>query len=310
MLEKRKEYIGQLLSELKSLEERVLAVKNNDALPFSFFSELFDRTQRITRLLHELEFLQIDEMKGQMERLVLFLSESESRISKAKETKNGTDATTHEVGVREEEARKTAASETAPETIQSPEMARIPEPAQSPEPTQNPETNGSPETNERDAETHKTNPQVVPEVFPEQISAETAKKPISPEGNKYVQGIILPEYRNPRTSEDVPRLFDAKPSSRITTGEEKPVVSSLNDVIRTPWAVLDLKRSISLNDRFLFQRELFNNDRNEMNHVMTMLNAFGAYAEAENYLREHKSWNFENQIVKDFLLVIKKGFGE
>jgi len=61
-----------LLSNIKSLEERVLAIKNSDALPFSFFSDSFHKTQEISQLLHELELLQIEEMKHQMERLVLF----------------------------------------------------------------------------------------------------------------------------------------------------------------------------------------------------------------------------------------------
>jgi len=90
--------------------------------------------------------------------------------------------------------------------------------------------------------------------------------------------------------------------------DEKPVIPSLNDVIQAPPAILDLKRSISLNDRFLFQRELFHNDRNEMNNVMISLNAFETFDRAENYLKETRPWDFENQTVKDFLRIIQKGF--
>ena len=78
MLEKRKEYVDQLLDSLSGLKEKVLRAKQNDAFPFSFFRESFDALQEVSRTLHQLEFMQIDEMRGQMERLVNFLSETEA----------------------------------------------------------------------------------------------------------------------------------------------------------------------------------------------------------------------------------------
>ena len=89
---------------------------------------------------------------------------------------------------------------------------------------------------------------------------------------------------------------------------EKHTPLSLNDFIQAPPALLDLKRGISLNDRFLFQRELFNNNRQEMDKVMETLNKLGSLEEAENYLMRQYNWDFEDQTVKEFLLVIKKGF--
>jgi hypothetical protein len=240
MSEKRKEYLDGLLSNIRSLEERVLAIKNSDSLPFSFFSDSFHKTQEISQLLHELELLQIEEMKHQMERLVLFLSEAESRSSSVQGSAN------------------------SGEQI----------------------TSGD-----------------------ENSAAATSKEsPLQTRGNRYAEGIVLPEYKNPRSSET--GLTPEKPQhvSQQSDMESKPVVPSLNDTVKAPVTVLDLKRSISLNDRFLFQRELFHNDREEMNSMMTRLNAFDSYHQAESYLREHSSWNFDNPTVKDFLRVIEKGF--
>lgn len=242
MSENRKEYLDRLLSNLKSLEEKVLSIKNSDALPFSFFSESFHKTQEISRLMHELERLQIEEMKHQMERLVLFLSEAERRSSI----------------VQEQE------SVTPGEQI----------------------TSGD-----------------------ENSAAATSKEtPLQTGGNRYAEGIVLPEYKNPRTSETGPTPDKPQHVSQQSDLESKPVVSSLNDMVKAPPTVLDLRHSISLNDRFLFQRELFHNDREEMNSMMTRLNAFDNYHHAESYLREHTNWNFDNPTVKDFLRVIKKGF--
>ena len=79
MSENRNTYIDKLLSELKSLENSVLETKNSDSMPFSFFRESFERTQEISQLLHKLEFMQVEDMKNQMEKLVFFLSESEKK---------------------------------------------------------------------------------------------------------------------------------------------------------------------------------------------------------------------------------------
>src|SRR5690554_5492902 len=79
MSENRNIYIEKLLSEIKSLEESVLIIKKSDSMPFSFFRESFEKTQEISNLLHKLEFMQVDDMKNQMEKLVFFLSESEKK---------------------------------------------------------------------------------------------------------------------------------------------------------------------------------------------------------------------------------------
>src|SRR5690554_6827316 len=79
-------YIESLLSEIQQLQLKVEKLKENQNVSFSFFKESFQRTQVINRLLHELEFVQIEDMKSQMEKLVQFLSESESAKEEVKAT--------------------------------------------------------------------------------------------------------------------------------------------------------------------------------------------------------------------------------
>lgn len=238
-LEKKKEYIDNLLSTIKSLEKTVIAAKDEGAIPFSFFREAFDKTETIMRLLHELEYLQIDEMREQMEKLILFLSEAENNkkaIEKAAET-----------GViREISVEKTKAVQ------------------------------------EEEVEKHE-----------EEDEAKSGKQQLPK--STHNEGPMFSEYKWP-----------GKKGSEI--GIKKKETPSLNDAIPAKPVVLDLIKSISLNDRFLFQRELFNNDREAMNAMMEMLNSFENYEEAEAYLRKHTSWNFEDQTVMDFLYAIKKGF--
>ena len=236
MTEKRKEYIDRVLQELNALENRILTIKNEDTVPFSFFRESFDRTQGIMRLLHEMEILQVDDMKRQMERLVSFLSESESR--------------------RKAEEKEMIEQKTVRETVQIEEIS-----------------------------VQTTAIEVVEQVPP-------------PQQNVYEDKIVLPEYKNPRKVEQA-----ATPLPVV----EPRALNDTGQVQATP-AVLDLKKGISLNDRFLFQRELFGNSRAEMDSMMAKLNSFNNYNDAERFLKETTSWDFENQTVGMFLDVIKKGF--
>lgn len=253
MSKQRSEYIDQLLNNLKLLEQHLLSIKESDTLPFSFFSVSFDRIERISRSLHELELMQIGEMKEQMEHLVRILSKSESRNS----------------------------------------------------------TEGEPELKDQQ---HCPDSQEHSGILVD--STDVIDESLTKKENGLTKKITLPEYRDPRVSIEVPPfirtdepLLEEKVEiSQAKSKEEIPATRSLNDIIQAPPALLDLKRGISLNDRFLFQRELFNNNRSEMDRVMEILNGLVSFEEAENYLKKELSWDFENQTVKEFLIVIKKGF--
>ena len=84
MSETKNDYLNSLQLELRSMEERLQSLRKSDELPFAFFTESFNKIQDISRLLHELEWLQINEMKQQMEQLVRFLSETDQRSSTEK----------------------------------------------------------------------------------------------------------------------------------------------------------------------------------------------------------------------------------
>lgn len=227
MSEKRLIYVDQIISELKSLENGLLTAKKNEALPFSFFKESFAKTQNISRMLHELEFMQVDDMKDQMERLVKFLSENEVKSEPDEHVEN------------------------------------------------------------------------TPEVSSEDDSnvVEVAVEEPQYTGNVYAKGIELPEYHKNHQYQ-APKVTQVAPIAPVA--HVTPVVREV--------LMDEIKRGISLNDRFLYQRELFNNSRAEMDATFEKLNSFESYEQAEDYLKESKSWNFEDSTVGDFLLVIKKGF--
>lgn len=285
MSNKRNEYIDQLLSDLKLLEQRLLSVKESDTLPFSFFSASFDRIEKISRSLHELELMQIGEMKEQMERLVKVLSESETMKSPIDqpEQPKGSEA---QMELPEQPVQADQAENSDNRVEQSKQPERPEEYMDQPEEPELPESFSSPETPSPEAG----------EIFIEEKKV------------TFTERIILPEYRDPRVSEGIPPTPGTGNVLSEKNGQEKQVTRSLNDTIQAPPVLLDLKRGISLNDRFLFQRELFNNSRAEMDSVMEALNTLAGFEEVENYLKRERNWNFEDRTVKEFLLIIKKGF--
>ena len=55
MMDKKKEYMDQLLHAVRQLDEKVGTAEQDDTLSFSFFNESFDQLGQITSLLHRLQ---------------------------------------------------------------------------------------------------------------------------------------------------------------------------------------------------------------------------------------------------------------
>ena len=130
--------------------------------------------------------------------------------------------------------------------------------------------------------------------------------------NPLAEGVALPIYINPE-EKDRPKTVTPPPSpekslnvTTTSTISEMENTPSLNDLHQVSTAPIEVKRSLSLNDRFFYQRELFDNNREAMSAVMNELNKLQTMEEVEEYLRENRSWDFENEHVKSFLELLGK----
>lgn len=263
-MDTKKKYAGDLLAIIRELEKRVELSIEKDIFSFSFFRESFDQTEKIMRSLHELENLQVEEMKSQMEKLVLFLSENENHVSAS--------------------------------SIKTDETSVSGTPVVEGKMSDNPAGQPVMETLKVDNKSQTSR---------EDFWQNNDKTSLH---NKYAEGIVFPQYKKP----EMPPPVNAKVEPKIVENKsekaasETPATTSLNDTIKKEPTFLDLRKEISLNDRFLFQRELFNNDGNALNEMMSKLNSFTSFEEAEQYLRENTSWNFDDAVAKDFLFAIRK----
>ena len=70
----------------------------------------------------------------------------------------------------------------------------------------------------------------------------------------------------------------------------------------------ELRKALSLNDRFRFRRELFGNSDIRMNETLALIDAMHSYEEAEDYILNDLSWDEENPEVAEFMKIVQKHF--
>lgn len=79
-----------------------------------------------------------------------------------------------------------------------------------------------------------------------------------------------------------------------------------------PQPVKEEKRNImaafSINDRFLFQRELFGGDANKFDETITVIQAMHDVDQAHRFMTDDLQWDTSNDVVKEFIRLIDLGF--
>lgn len=70
----------------------------------------------------------------------------------------------------------------------------------------------------------------------------------------------------------------------------------------------DIRKAISLGDRFLFTRELFDNQGEKMQAVLDVINDMHSLADAMAYLDKHFSWDKESKTYQLFETALKRRF--
>ena len=70
----------------------------------------------------------------------------------------------------------------------------------------------------------------------------------------------------------------------------------------------DIRKAISLGDRFLFQRELFAGDGEKMNKTIDALNGLSSLDEAMDYVAKKFAWDTESQAYELFTNILRRRF--
>ena len=72
--------------------------------------------------------------------------------------------------------------------------------------------------------------------------------------------------------------------------------------------IIDLKSSITLGDRFRFQRELFGGNGEKMNKAISDFNSFETMTEAQSYIAKNFDWPLDNDAVSDFIQLLQRRY--
>ena len=118
------------------------------------------------------------------------------------------------------------------------------------------------------------------------------------------QEMVAPEIVHPPHVQEMIVQTKTPPPVHQVQEEQKVKLAYLSERKN----LIDLKKMLTLNDRFLFCRELFANNENQMNQVFSELNMEESYNAALDYLQKRFDWNFEDKNVTDFLAILKKRF--
>ncbi len=70
----------------------------------------------------------------------------------------------------------------------------------------------------------------------------------------------------------------------------------------------DMRRALSLNDRYRFRRELFGNSDYELNDALNMIESMRSLDEADDYFYNELGWDKDNEEVIDFMDIVRRHF--
>ena len=87
--------------------------------------------------------------------------------------------------------------------------------------------------------------------------------------------------------------------------EDEPV---FNDVITRSMAHDDFRKMLTLNDKFRFRRELFENSEKLFADALNTIDAMRSFAEAEDYFFNTLEWDKESEEVAEFMSKLKAYF--
>ena len=128
------------------------------------------------------------------------------------------------------------------------------------------------------------------------------------QGQEFAEGSKLEfaEDAMPETLADV--LNYERPESLAERYEKQLAQKRLQNTLAAQ-RYADFSRALSLNDRFRYQRELFNNNREALSQLLAALDSMETWAEAEDYLSSYQ-WDEDLPVVQEFYAMIEQHFNQ
>lgn len=204
----------------------------------------------------------------------------------------------NEVGLLGSLAKSSSQTTAAPETTPQPESEPTPITAPAPEPEEEPKMEQTEELTEEAQEQSKVESK-------EQSKVESKEQP--------------------KVESKLQKPTVAPPSSPEAPGTEKKVLGELLGKDRTSFneklgngqgngsnkvlsPITDLRKGLGINDRFFFQRELFNGSSDVMNQTLDQLNQMNSLSSAKSFLAANFKWKPDQEAVHAFMDLLERRF--
>ena len=296
------ERLKQIVSNLQILTDLTNSMTDSEMYPVSFFSQAFDLIQKIQADIHTLEANQVEMFATQMKKhqaLILSIHQQMRNIVPEKEQQVQKPAPpiiedSIKVPVKEAEVNKPVTEKEITEAVTEP-SEEVPAAEKISVPANKPAAKPAIPVSEVPAQTEK--PTEEPVKQPDEPITKVSTQTVKP-----IEGpIIHPSNPEPDTTETVENAITPPPPSVVNAPR------SVNDLIEKK-KLSDLRKAFSLNDRFLYRRELFGGSEEAMNKVIAILNNKVSFSESVAFLEEKLHWDFSSPTVKSFVKILEIRF--
>lgn len=200
----------------------------------------------------------------------------------------------NEVGLLGSLAQSSSQTTAAPETTPQPESEPTPITAPAPEPEEEPKMEQTEEPTEDAQEQPKVESKVESKEQPKvesKLQKPTVAPPSSPEAPGTEKKVLGELLGKDRTS------FNEKLGNGQGNGSNK---------VLSP--ITDLRKGLGINDRFFFQRELFNGSSDVMNQTLDQLNQMNSMSSAKSFLAANFKWKPDQEAVHAFMDLLERRF--
>lgn len=138
-------------------------------------------------------------------------------------------------------------------------------------------------------------PEPEPEAEPEPVAVTVTEEAAEVKEPETAAGTAEPEPEQPEA--------DARPEVKSEAKAEMRV-----DEMLTRREARELRKAFTLNDKFRFRRELFNNDNDKFRETLERIERMQSNDEAVAYMTEVLGWNLDEEAPSDFAAIVANHF--
>lgn len=157
------------------------------------------------------------------------------------------------------------------------------------------EAEPEPETPVEETAPVQPEPEPEPEAEPEPVAVIVTEEAAEVKEPETVAGTAEPEPEQPEA--------DARPEVKSEAKAEMRV-----DEMLTRREARELRKAFTLNDKFRFRRELFNNDNDKFRETLERIEHMQSNDEAVAYMTEVLGWNLDDEAPSDFAAIVANHF--